>query len=103
MFDGFDYLGRPTGKKCMICTNQSADCEFQKTYGEGLFLVCSNDESLKLEKCIKDEYKKCIDSPAYFINNYMVIKTSDGRLLKPNKVTDGDIDNIRKSRWKKRH
>ena len=46
----------------------------------------------------KEEYKKCIDSPAYFINNYLVIKDKNGNLVRPRKVTDEEINKLRKRR-----
>lgn len=55
LFDGFDYLGNPTGKKCMICSHQNERCEHQEFFGEGAFLICTNPECLDLEKCIKDK------------------------------------------------
>ena len=41
-----------------------------------------------------EEYKKCLESPAYFYNNYVVImdKTT-GELHKPNPITDEQIEN----------
>ena len=54
IFDGFDSYGKPTGHKCMICTHQYEDCEYQGFYGEGAFLICRYPDCLKLERCFKD-------------------------------------------------
>lgn len=50
-FDGFDYLGRSTGKKCFVCIHQQKECEFQCPYGEGAFLICLDEQH---KYCIKD-------------------------------------------------
>lgn len=38
-----------------------------------------------------DEYTKCLKSPAYFYNNYCLIKDKDGGLSKPTPITDEQI------------
>lgn len=38
-----------------------------------------------------DEYTKCLESPAYFYNNYCFIKDKDGGLSKPAPITDEQI------------
>lgn len=54
IFDGFDCNGKPTGHKCMICTHQFDECEFQGYFGDGVFLICNYPESIKLKRCFKD-------------------------------------------------
>lgn len=55
IFDGFDYLGKPTGRKEMICPHQFDNCEYQLPFCEGAFLICNHDKSInKLKKCYKD-------------------------------------------------
>ena len=38
-----------------------------------------------------EEYQKCLESPAYFYNNYCLIKDKDGGLAKPAPITDEQI------------
>ena len=39
----------------------------------------------------REEYQKCLESPAYFYNNYCLIKDKDGGLAKPAPITDEQI------------
>jgi hypothetical protein len=39
----------------------------------------------------REEYHKCLESPAYFYNNYYLIKGKDGGLVKPTPITDEQI------------
>lgn len=51
-----------------------------------------------------EEYKKCLEFPAYFYNNYVVIidKTT-GEHHKPNPITDEQIENaVNYSKFKNR-
>ena len=41
IFDGFDYLGNPTGHKCMVCIKQKEECKYQGFFGDGAFLICN--------------------------------------------------------------
>lgn len=50
-FDGFDYLGRSTGKKCFVCIHQYEKCQYQGFYGEGAVLICLDEQH---KYCIKD-------------------------------------------------
>ncbi len=40
----------------------------------------------------REEYTKCLESPAYFQNNYCMIKDKDGGVSKPAPVTDEQIE-----------
>ena len=42
IFDGFDFNGKPSGRKCMLCIHQFEECQYQSPYGEGAFLICKN-------------------------------------------------------------
>ena len=53
VFDGFDYLGRPTGYKCMICIKQDIRCKYQGFFGEGAFLICTKYKENADFKCDK--------------------------------------------------
>ena len=53
IFDGFDYLGRPTGRKNMICPHQFDNCEYQLPFGEGAFQICKNEDCINAKKCLK--------------------------------------------------
>lgn len=56
IFDGFDYLGRPTGRKEMICPHQFDNCEYQLPFDEGAFQICKNEDCINAKKClIKDD------------------------------------------------
>lgn len=39
----------------------------------------------------REEYKKCCDSPAYFFNNYVLVKDAMGNWVKPDPVTDEQL------------
>lgn len=52
--------------------------------------------------CDSEEYQKCIDSPAYFYNNYCLIKDKDGNWVKPKPITDEDVENAIKACVKSR-
>ncbi len=41
---------------------------------------------------LREEYTKCLESPAYFYNNYCLIKDKDGGVSKPAPVTDEQIE-----------
>lgn len=42
---------------------------------------------------LRDEYRKCLESPAYFYNNYyLVADKTTGKVSKPNPVTDEQIE-----------
>ena len=46
----------------------------------------------------KELYQKCLESPAYFINNCVrILDRTTGKLVKPNHVTDEQIENVVKS------
>ena len=40
----------------------------------------------------REEYTKCLEFPAYFYNNYIMIKDKDGGVSKPSHVTDEQIE-----------
>ena len=40
----------------------------------------------------REEYKRCCDSPAYFINNYVLVKDAMGNFVKPEPVTDEQLN-----------
>ena len=40
----------------------------------------------------KEEYQRCCDSPAYFFNNYVLIKDAMGNFVKPEPVTDEQLN-----------
>lgn len=54
----------------------------------------------------REEYKKCCESPAYFFNNYVMVKDANGNWVKPNPITDEQIakaeEKARKEEWKRR-
>ena len=50
-----------------------------------------------MTKNIKEEYKKCLTSPAHFINNYILIKGADGNLVKPRKMADKEVNKLKKN------
>lgn len=40
----------------------------------------------------EEEYKKCLESPSYFYNNYILFKDkTTGEIIKPKPVTDEDM------------
>lgn len=39
----------------------------------------------------KEEYQRCCNSPAYFFNNYVLVKDAMGNLVKPEPVTDEQL------------
>ena len=53
IFDGFNYLGQPTGHKCMICLHLDKTCKYQGFYGEGAFMICKkfNENEIKVFNC----------------------------------------------------
>ena len=53
IFDGFDYLGNPTGIKCMMCLYQHIKCKHQGFFGEGAFLICKKYDEHSEFKCDK--------------------------------------------------
>ena len=40
----------------------------------------------------REEYKKRRDSPAYFFNNYVLVKDAMGNFVKPEPVTDEQLN-----------
>ena len=50
--DGFDYLGRPTGRKEMICPHQFDNCEYQLPFDEGAFQICKNEDCINAKKML---------------------------------------------------
>ena len=40
----------------------------------------------------REEYQKCCDSPAYFFNNYVLVKYAMGNFVKPEPVTDEQLN-----------
>ena len=39
----------------------------------------------------REEFQKCCDSPAYFFNNYVLVKNASGEWVKPDPVTDEQL------------
>jgi hypothetical protein len=39
-----------------------------------------------------EEYEKCLESPAYFYNNYVMVKDLNGDWVKPKPVTDEELE-----------
>ena len=39
----------------------------------------------------REEFQKCCDSPAYFFNNYVMVKDVNGNWVRPNPITDEQI------------
>lgn len=54
----------------------------------------------------REEYQKCCESPAYFFNNYVMVKDTNGNWVKPNPITDEQIaeaeEKARREEWKRR-
>ena len=42
----------------------------------------------KQKPMTREEYQRCLDSPSYFFNNYVLIKDAKGNLIKPKPVTE---------------
>ena len=54
----------------------------------------------------EEEYKKCLESPAYFYNNYVLIRNENGEYVKPEPVTDEQIETaigLYEKEFRKRH
>ena len=47
------------------------------------------------EEELREEYTKCLKSPAYFYNNYVLVKDANGNITKPNPVTDEQMEAAR--------
>lgn len=74
--------------------NDKIDCEnlaknFVEIYGSALLDAASKFNEMTEE--FREEYTKCLESPAYFYNNYCFIKSKDGGLSKPTPITDEQI------------
>ena len=48
------------------------------------------------EEELREEYTKCLESPAYFYNNYcVVVDKNSGAVSKPNPITDEQVEVIK--------